>query len=208
MKKFIFCFILFIVALACLVIYFPEELAYFFYITPLFLLAFWVWGQIFIIHKKTVFSLLFLTMKSINFNYEFSIFLFAVSLLFFEKMYITRELLIVYLSIVIFFPTIKSFKNDEYFKKSIILVGVSLILFIDFFSLELTNLTISYLTDNRGTMNYFRLIILFFKTLLHSTFYIILISAFYEALNDYFFKKGDITLKQVLKEFLIKVFDK
>lgn len=205
MKKFIFCFILFLVALIYLIVSFPEELSYFFYITPLFLLAFWFWGQIFIIHKKTVFSLLFLTMKSINFNYEFSIFLFAVLLLFFEKIYITKELLIVYLTIVIFFPTIKSFKNDEYFKKSIVLVGVSLILFIDFFSLKLINLTLSYLIANRETINYFELIILFSKTLLHSTFYIILISIFYEALNDYFFKDTDIKLNQVLKDFFIKL---
>lgn len=208
MKKFIFCFILFLIILVYLGASFPEKVSYFFHITILFLLAFWFWGQIFIIHKKTVFSLLFLVMKSINFNYEFSIFLFAVLLLFIKKLYIKEELLIVYLTIVVFFPTVKSLKNDEYLKKSIILVGVSLILFIDFFSLKIPKLTLSYLLDNRKTMNYFRLITLFSKTLLHSTFYIILISIFYEALNDYFFKDTDIKLNQVLKDFFNKLLDR
>ena len=73
-----------------------------------FMLAFWLWGQIFIIHSNVVYPLHFLILRSIYFNIQITVFIFSIFLLFFEQAYISKELLIIYLSITNFYAVLFS----------------------------------------------------------------------------------------------------
>lgn len=169
-----------------------------------FLLAFWLWGQIFIIHSKVVYSLIFLILKSISSNIQITIFIFSIFLLFFKQAYISKELLIIYLSIINFFPIFKNTDNEEYIKASIKLIGLSIFIFIDIFSIKSLDLTFQYVIKSQD-INLFLLGLSFVKTLIHSSFYTILFSCFYMALKDFFYKDEEITYSKTFVEFLKKL---
>ena len=166
-----------------------------------FMLAFWLWGQIFIIHSNVVYPLLFLILKSIYFNIQITVFIFSIFLLFFEQAYISKELLIIYISITNFFPVFKNAGNEEYIKSSIKLIGLSIFIFIDIFSIKSPDLTFQYIVKNQD-VGMFLLGLYFIKTLIHSSFYAVLFSCFYMALKDFFYKDEEITYSKVFKKFI------
>lgn len=169
------------------------------------LLAFWVWGQIFLINSNVIYSLFFLILKTIKNNISFVIFIFSISLLFFRQMYITKELLCIYLTIINFFPIFKNSNNEEYIKYSIKLICLSIIIFTDIFSIQSVDLTFKYILENQD-INLFIIGLLFTKTLIHASFYTILLSCFYITLNDYFYKDKQITYKGIFISFLKNIF--
>ena len=166
-----------------------------------FLLAFWLWGQIFVIHTNVVSPLFFLILKGLHLNIQITIFAFAIFLLFFEQAYISKELLVIYLAIINFFPVLKKSDNEEYIKASIKLIGLSIFIFIDIFSIKSSNLTFQYIMNNKN-INMILLALSFIKTLVHSSFYAILFSCFYMSLKDFFYKDEEITYLEIFKNFL------
>lgn len=177
---------------------------YIFQLMPIFaffLLAFWLWGQIFIIHSNVIYPLFFLILRTISLNVQLTVFIIAILLLSFESLYIPKELLIIFLTIINFFPVFKKNNNQEYIKLSIKLICLAICIFIDIFLIKSVNITIKYILENRDT-NIFLLGLLFTKTLIHSCFYTILLSCFYIFLNDYFYKDKAITYKELIKRFV------
>lgn len=166
-----------------------------------FLLAFWLWGQLFIIHSNVVYPLFFLILRTISLNTQITVFIIAIFLLIFESLYIPKELLIIFLTIINFFPVFKKNDNQEYIKSSIKLICLAICIFIDIFLIKSTNITFKYILENRDT-NIFLLGLFFTKTLIHSCFYTILLSCFCILLNDYFYKDKAITYKELIKRFV------
>lgn len=165
------------------------------------LLAFWFWSQIFIVHSNVVYPLFFLILKTIHLNIQLTILIIAILLLIFENLYIPKELLIIFLTIINFFPAFKKNNSQEYIKSSIKLICLAICIFIDIFLIKSTNITFEYIFENEDA-NVVLLGLLFTKTLIHSSFYAILSSCFYILLNDYFYKDKAVTYKELLKRFL------
>lgn len=206
MKKilyFIF-FILFCTAFAyCLIFY--NEITNKVTITFFtFLFGLWIWGQIFVEYKDEFFPFLFLVLKGISENIKEFIFIFSIPLLFFDSLYLTKEILGFLLAIILFFPNLSKSQNKEYSKKTILLAGLAILIFLDLVSFKSPNLTLSFIFNPLNSHHIVILVIYFIKTMLNASFYAILASCFYEALNEYFYKDTSFTFRELFKNFLTK----
>lgn len=166
-----------------------------------FLLAFWFWGQLFVEYDTEIFPFLFLILKLISQNIKIFIFLFSIILLFNSSAYLSYETLTSFLVIVIFFPTLSKTTNNAYFSKSILLVAISFIIYLDLKVFKFQNISFEVLSSQKKTYGIFTLGLYFCKTMLHSSFYVLMISCFYEAINDYFYKNNSFSFKTVVSAF-------
>lgn len=198
-------FVSFILVFGYAFINYPEITNKIFTLSFYFLLGFWFWGQVFIEYDTEIFPFFFLVLKFISQNVKSFIFLFSLILLSMDSMYLKFDILACLIAIIIFFPTLSKINNDEYLRKSILLVGISVIIILDLSIFKTPNLSFKLLSISKKSYGLIALGIYFSKTILHSLFYVLIISCFYEAFNDYFYRDKNFTFKSVLLRFIKKL---